>query len=242
MERYRIIYGIVVVLFLQGVVSCKYFAFDNKEDFEGIWTSTIGDEYSDIKSVYIKKDNEDIFDCYFISSNGDERAYKALFDNEELKIGNDYTIKYLKDAKQLYIVERSIPLKKAKPFEETLEEFKKSVIEQGNSAEARFFMYFPFKDSYANILGGGYNYSMWQAAGNIEKIKKLFSQDNINCLKDSNVISYKKPRGDEMMFDVANFIKPYEYVIWCNDGERSCLFLFSLRNGEYKITELLYTP
>ena len=252
MERIRIIKFILVIIILQLNFSCQNLLKKKKKEnyFEGTWTATLDNDNLDIHNLYIKKENENIYNCYFIASNGSELEYKAIFEDNVLKIGNDYTIKYLVESKQIYIVERSLPFKRTKDFAETLVQIRKNIVQSGNHGIHRY-MFFPFKDElardnnpYSSYDDRIYDYSMNQAVQNMEKIEFLFSARNLDCLLTSEVVSYTDLENDEgVMMTTGNFLRPYEFYISCYDpSNRDFKFLFSLSEGEYKICKLLYYP
>ena len=212
-----------------------------EERFEGTWTSTVNVENSIYSSLYIKKSNSDIFDCYFISSNGNEMKYKAILEENVLKIGNLFTIKYLEESESLYLQEEAIPFNKTEPFEVTLEKLRKDIYKSNTFITS--YMYFPFQDTYAKeyrTYGDTYDYYYMRDIGNnLEKIDKLFSNRNIDCLLSSDVMSYEDTVNDEFGYV---FLRPYEYAILCYDENRSYHFKFSLRNGKYLIYDLQSHP
>lgn len=212
------------------------------DKFVGAWSSETEGGEPKPNSIYIDKIGE-IYNCYFINSKGESKQYKGIIDQDNLKIGNDFTIKYLVENKCLYLVENSIQYVKMKSILEMLNEMKQDIKEVDGSNLSNF-IYLPFSDDMANAYNETPNFSIKQRGNISEGVAKIFDKKVKEAFLSPNLDSYYDLEKDETLIQtMGNYISPWEYVVHCtNTSDRNLTFVFSIRNNEYKAIRIQYFP
>lgn len=207
-------------------------------NFIGAWASTSEGKPT---SIYIDTTGK-VYNCYFISSNGEDKSYKGIIENNILKIGNSYTIKFLSENDGIYLVENGMNFKRMEGVREKIEEIRKAVKSEGGS----YCVYIPFTDDYANTYNEIPNFTIKQNMNIYEAEQRLFDKNLKDCILSSNLelTSYYDLQKDETLLEtMGNYLVPWEYTITCkHSSERDLTMVFSIRDNEYYLTRIQYFP
>lgn len=233
------------ILITLAFASCNNSHFTEAPEsdrYVGPWASENEGGETSPNSIYIEKKGE-IYNCYFLSAKGEYKQYKGIIDKEDLKIGNDFTLKYIAENKAIYLVENSMTYIRMKTFESTLGEIRED-IKSVDGANLSHFIFIPFTDDMSNAYNQNPNYSMTKRDNIGAGTEKLFDKKVKECFMNPEISSYYDLDKDEILKETMGvYINPWEYTFSCqNSTGRNLTFVFSIRNNEYNAIRLQYFP
>lgn len=211
-----------------------------QDKFVGAWSSVTDGGEGRPNSIYVEKEGE-IYNCYFIASNGNFKNYKGIIENDVIKIGRDYSIKFLKDNNELYLVENSMQYRKMKSVEETIKEMQKD-IKEVDGGNLIYFLYIPFIDEEAKILNTTPNYTITRNMDFWKAKEMLFDRSVKDCISSDKIqlTSYYDIQKNEPS-PSGNYLNPWEYSITCKHSSgRDLTMIFSIRDNGYLLTKIQF--
>ncbi|MFI5158363.1 MAG: hypothetical protein ACHQF4_05830 [Sphingobacteriales bacterium] len=209
------------------------------DDFAGSWASVTEKGDGSPISMFIEKKG-DIYNCYFIESNGTNRNFKGIVENNVIKIGKDFTIKYLENNKELYLVENGMEYQRMQSISATIDQMKKE-IKDNNGGNLYTFLYIPFNDDYATAYNKVPNYSMTRQSNIGAGVDNLFDQGVKTTFLSAKLVSHYDLDKNGATDLTGNWLLPWEYQLRCkNSLGRDLTFVFSIRNNEYKMVRIQY--
>jgi len=242
--KYILFYSIIFLLFSCGHTNNSQnnqvsVPQSNVDKFAGVWSSVTDNKEGNPNSIYIEKSG-DIYNLYFIASNGNNTNHKGILDNNTIKVGKDYTLKYLDKNQEIYLVENGMEFRKMKSVEETINEIKKE-IKDNNGGNLYTFIYIPFTDDYANSYNKTPNFTLTQQSNIGKGVDDLFDKTVKDAFLSPKLISHYDLQKNGSTDLSGNWLLPWEYQVACkNSAGRDLTFVFSIRNNEYKLVRIQY--
>lgn len=207
-------------------------------NFFGAWASASDGTPT---SLYIDTTGN-VYNVYFISSDGNSKTYTGILESNILKIGNTHTIKFLSENDGIYLVEGGINYKRMKPVSSVLQEIRKDISENIETTLSQYIS-IPFEDDMANGTGMTPNFSIKREMNIYEAGQKLFDNNVKKALVSPKreIISYYEIEKEIDPDVEPNPLKPWEFLFTVEHSSgRPLTFVFSIKENGYYLTRIQF--
>jgi hypothetical protein len=208
-------------------------------NFIGAWSSTSEGKPT---SLYIDTTGN-VYNIYFIASDGESKNYTGILENNILKIGNTHNIKFLSENDGIYLVEGGINYKRMKSVQEVLRNIKNEIKENPATTLSQFF-YFPFEDPLGKgELGISPDFTITREQNISIALEKLVDESFRKALMSpklelTNYYGIQKSINPEYE---DNYLSPWEFSFdFKHSSGRELTIVFSIRENGYSLTRIQF--